>query len=404
MKITMKLWGVAISMLLPLCACHEHKHGSHDGKDTHNHTHAGHNHEGHNHSAKSNTDNAHEHSEAVDVVILAPEKAKQCGVKSIKVEELNFQKVIPATGKIEVAQNEIFTVVANVSGIIRINKSFPAGCAIAKGESIGTISAVGLQEGDPTERAKIAYETAKDEFERGKRLLEKRLITQSEFNAKKERYETAKIAYKGLAERQTAAGTSIVNLRQGYVQECLVRDGDYVTVGQTLLTMANENALFLHADVSMRYFSELENIVSANFRPSNGNSFYELTKLNGKKIAHGRIVGYNSNFIPVTFSFTSQKDLIPGSCVEVALLCAPQAKTIAIPTSSLIEEQGYYFVYLQLCAESYKKQEVKLGANNGVMVEVTEGLKAGDRVVIQGAYAIKLASASNVLPAHSHEH
>lgn len=32
------------------------------------------------------------------------------------------------------------------------------------------------------------------------------------------------------------------------------------------------------------------------------------------------------------------------------------------------------------------------------------GLKAGDRVVTKGAYQVKLASASNAIPAHSHEH
>ena len=32
------------------------------------------------------------------------------------------------------------------------------------------------------------------------------------------------------------------------------------------------------------------------------------------------------------------------------------------------------------------------------------GVKAGDRVVTEGAYQVKLASATNAIPAHSHEH
>ena len=78
--------------------------------------------------------------------------------------------------------------------------------------------------------------------------------------------------------------------------------------------------------------------------------------------------------------------------------------TLAIPVEALTEEQGLYFIYLQKCAESYKKQEVKIGANNGKEVQILEGLHAGDRVVVKGAYHVKLASASNALPAHSHEH
>ena len=62
------------------------------------------------------------------------------------------------------------------------------------------------------------------------------------------------------------------------------------------------------------------------------------------------------------------------------------------------------FVYLQLDEEGYKKQEVTLGASNGKEVQILTGLKAGDRVVTKGAYQVKLASASNAIPAHSHEH
>jgi len=36
--------------------------------------------------------------------------------------------------------------------------------------------------------------------------------------------------------------------------------------------------------------------------------------------------------------------------------------------------------------------------------ENTDRLKAGDRVVTEGAYQVRLASASNAIPAHSHEH
>ncbi len=54
--------------------------------------------------------------------------------------------------------------------------------------------------------------------------------------------------------------------------------------------------------------------------------------------------------------------------------------------------------------KGYKKQEVTLGASNGKKVQILTGLKAGDRVVTKGAYQVKLASASNAIPAHSHEH
>jgi multidrug efflux pump subunit AcrA (membrane-fusion protein) len=131
---------------------------------------------------------------------------------------------------------------------------------------------------------------------------------------------------------------------------------------------------------------------------------YELEQLNGKVLSYGKASGDGSYYVPVTFSFDNKVDVVPGSFVEIYLMSKVQPNTLAIPVEALTEEQGLYFIYLQKCAESYKKQEVKLGASNGKEVEIVSGLHAGDRVVVKGAYHVKLASASNALPAHSHEH
>ena len=77
---------------------------------------------------------------------------------------------------------------------------------------------------------------------------------------------------------------------------------------------------------------------------------------------------------------------------------------LSVPVSALIEEQGVYSVFIRLDEEGYKKQWVTLGANNGSEVQILSGLKPGDEVVTRGAYQIKLSSASNAIPAHSHSH
>ena len=77
---------------------------------------------------------------------------------------------------------------------------------------------------------------------------------------------------------------------------------------------------------------------------------------------------------------------------------------ISVPVSALIEEQGVYSVFVREHEEAYKKVPVTLGADNGSEVQILSGLKAGDEVVTAGAYQIKLASASNAIPAHTHNH
>ena len=130
----------------------------------------------------------------------------------------------------------------------------------------------------------------------------------------------------------------------------------------------------------------------------------ELKDLNGRLLSFGKSGGDNSFYVPVTFEFDNKGDIIPGSFVEAYLLSTRMENVISLPRTALTEEQGLFFVYLQLDEEGYKKQEVTLGADNGKSVQILTGVKAGDAVVTDGAYQVKLASASNAIPAHSHEH
>ena len=391
---------------------HSHEH-DHEG---HNHEAGEHNHEGHNHEATdahaghtheatdahAGHDHGHDHGSNPDEIILPPEKAKAAGVASMEIQPKAFRQVIKASGEVQAAQGNESTIVASVSGVVSFQRSVTEGMQVGKGATIMTISASKLQDGDPAERARIAYEAAKADFDRASRLVESQIVSQKEFNAIKEKYENAKVAYEAIAKNQTKSGVAVSAPMGGYIKNLLVKEGDYVAVGQPLATVTQNNRLFLRADVSERYYKYLNGITSANFKTPYDNQVYELEALNGKLLSYGKSAG--SFYVPVTFSFDNKGDIIPGSFVEIYLLSKDMENTIALPVEALTEEQGLYFIYIQKCAESYKKQEVKLGASNGKEVQVLSGVNPGDKVVVKGAYHVKLASASNALPAHSHEH
>ena len=393
----------------------EHNHEGHNHEatdaheqDGHNHEAETHNHEGHNHAqeakaeAHAGHDHGHEHGSNPDEIILAPEKAKAAGVASMEIQPKAFRQVIKASGEVQSAQGNESTIVANVSGVVSFQRSVTEGMQVGKGTALMSISASNLQDGDPAERARIAYESAKADFDRASRLVESQIVSQKEFNAIKEKYESAKLAYEALSKNQTKNGVSVTSPMGGYIKNLLVKEGDYVAVGQPLATVTQNNRLFLRADVSERYYKYLNGITSANFKTPYDNQVYELEALNGKLLSYGKSAG--SFYVPVTFSFDNKGDIMPGSFVEIYLLSKPMENTIALPIEALTEEQGLYFIYIQKCAESYRKQEVKLGASNGKEVEILSGVNPGDKVVVKGAYHVKLASASNALPAHSHEH
>ncbi|EJX06728.1 efflux transporter, RND family, MFP subunit, partial [gut metagenome] len=76
-------------------------------------------------------------------------------------------------------------------------------------------------------RAKVAYETAKREFERVSSLVDDKIVSTKDFEQARMNYETAKVAYEAVAGKHTDKGVSVVAPISGYLKNILVKEGDY---------------------------------------------------------------------------------------------------------------------------------------------------------------------------------
>lgn len=353
------------------------------------------------HAKNASTEEAHDHG---DAIVFTKCQAEAAGVQVEDVKPEAFNNVIKTAGQIQSAQGDEATLVATSNGIVSFVKSSIAeGAAVKQGESVVTISAKNLLDGDPSAKVKIAYETAKKEYQRAEGLVRDKIISTKEFEQVRMRYETAKSSYEAQASDITSGGVGVKAPIGGYIKSRLVNQGDYVSVGQPIVTISQNKRLQLRAEVSEKQFNELKNISGANFKMAYGNKVHKLSDLNGRLLSFGKTASGQSFYVPVTFEFDNIGDIIPGAFSEVYLLASPRQNVISVPVSALTEEQGLYFVYLKICDEEYKKQEVTVGQNNGERIEVLSGLKEGDKVVVNGVFQVKLAATSSVIPdGHNH--
>ena len=377
---------------------HDHEHEGHD------HEHEGEDHEGHDHEGDEHSRSSEPATGHSDEIILPKAKAEAAGVKTSIIEPEVFEQVIKTSGQVLAAQGDESVAVATVAGVVSFRGKVTEGMSVGKGTALVTISSSNIADGDPVQRARIAYDISRKEYERMQALVKNKIVSDKEFAQAEQNYENARISYEALAKNHSAGGQAVTSPISGFVKNILVKEGDYVTIGQPLVSITQNRRLFLRAEVSEKYYPSLRTIGSANFKTPYDNKVYKLKELNGRLLSFGKSAGENSFYVPVTFEFDNKGDIIPGSFVEVYLLSSPMENVLSLPRTALTEEQGLFFAYLQLDEEGYKKQEVTLGADNGKSVQVLSGIKAGDRVVTQGAYQVKLASASNAIPAHSHEH
>ena len=374
-------------------AGHDHSHEGHDHEHETAEEHAGHNHES-------------EETKHSDENIFPKAQAAKTTFEVREIQPASFNQVVKTTGQVLAAPGDEAVIVATSNGVVSFSSNkLTEGTKVQKGQSLFQISSKNIAEGDYYTKVKATYEAAKANYDRAEALVKDKIISQKEFESTKLEFENAKTAYNAVSNNKTAKGVSVNAPINGHMKNILVKEGEYITVGQPLATVSQNQRLVLRAEVSQRYYNAMQSVKSANFKTPYDNKVYSLEDLNGRLLSFGKTSNENSFFIPVSFEFDNKGEVIPGSFVEVYLISSPIENTLSIPVSALTNEMGIYYVYVQIDEEGYRKQEVALGANNGKEVQIIKGLHPRDRVVTQGAYQVKMASASGAIPhGHSHEH
>ncbi len=382
------------------CGHSGHAEVEHDDHDAHKEHHEGHDHE----------DGVIEFNEA---------QRKAAGLQTVTLQPQDFQEAIRVSGQVTEAQGDEAAVVAKSAGVLTFTRDhLSEGASIRSGEVFAKVSAQGIVGGDAVAQNAVLYDRAKSAYERAERLVADGIVSRAEYEQAKAEYEQARLAMNGkqtgavsaaqdARQKGASSGSSVSSPITGFVKRVLVKQGEYVEVGQLVATVTKNCDLQLRAEVPEKFFAQMKDIESANFAMSyDMENVHSIKELNGHLVSMGRSATEGSAYIPVTFEFENHGDIVPGSFADIWLLCRVRSHVLVVPATSITEEQGLYFVYVQgHDDDEYEKREVKLGGGNGRQFEVLNGVKAGEKVVTSGVYQLKIAAASGAIPeAHSHNH
>lgn len=361
---------IAAACALACVSCHNH-HEEHAGHDEH---------EGHDHG---------------DEIVLSAERAGQAGIKVSTVQPGPFTAAVKTSGTVVAAEA---AVTASTSGILSWNGSVPVpGQRVPRGQVLAYLSGRDLVEGDAAEKAEIAYEKALKEYARAKTLAESRIISEREFEAAKAEFALAESARRGLSGRSGAKGVAQTVPVSGSISRIYKQEGDYAAVGEPIAAVVKNGTLRLQAELPEKYAALRGRIEAAEYRLAYGG-----VQRTGRLLAVSGDLGA-SPYLTLTFALPDAAEALPGSHAEVWLATGTWEDVISVPETALTEEQGEFFVYVQVDEDGYRKTRVTPGSRNGTSVEILSGLTGGEALVTEGAYQVKLAAAS-VIPGHSHEH
>jgi RND family efflux transporter MFP subunit len=125
----------------------------------------------------------------------------------------------------------------------------------------------------------------------------------------------------------------------------------------------------------------------------------------GRVVSIGKVLEPQTRTLPITFAFDNRAFGLPvGQSVFLHLLMNNTAPRPVVPAAAVVDDAGRPIVFVQRAGETFERRPVRVGARAADLVQITEGVSPGERVVTKGAYLVRLASLSTSVPAEGHVH
>ncbi len=174
----------------------------------------------------------------------------------------------------------------------------------------------------------------------------------------------------------------------GVIGKIQVNPGDYVTVGQSMVTLTDTNHLHIEYTVPEAYLPQLKMSQAVVVTSDT----YRDKSFTGKVAFISPTINPANRSVQI-YAEVDNKDhlLASGMFVTVRQSLGTQARTLMVPARSAVSMLDGQQVYKIVDAKAVPVS-VKLGMRKQDMVEVTEGLTAGDVIVTDGQIKLKNGS------------
>jgi len=238
---------------------------------------------------------------------------------------------------------------------------------------------------------KAAYNLALINLKRLSGLLEQKIISESQIDTIKAEVQSleADLAIAEVQLKRCYIRSSI----SGIVNELPAKKGLYLAVGDPVATVLDIERLKVtvgipEADVdAVRRLDKFEIKIEALGNKEITGTKYFLAVAPESQAQVYRLeleVGNKS------------EEILPGMFARVEIIKQEFPDALAIPLYAVISRDNKHYVYLEE-NNAAKRQEVKLGILDGWQVQITEGLRPGEKVIVVGQRSVDEDQRLNVV-------
>jgi len=236
-------------------------------------------------------------------------------------------------------------------------------------------------------QAKIQYQVAKDNYDRMKPLYETGAISQSQFDQVKAAYETSEKTYNLLLTNTQfrAPFSGVITAKKLNAGEVFMLAPGGVGA-PTIVSLMQINPLKL-----------LLNVSEVNFREVKINQTVDVqSELFPDEIFKGVISRINPTINPATRTFEVEvkipnqtEKLRPGMYVTAKIKLG-QVSSLVVDRAAVLKQIGVNAYYAFVAeGNTAKRRDIKIGKEFDDKIEVIEGLKEGDNLIVNGQVRLK---------------
>ncbi|MDO8293960.1 MAG: efflux RND transporter periplasmic adaptor subunit [Gallionella sp.] len=329
---------------------------------------------------------------AANQIRISTDKVQKLGVRTEVAKLRSLDRVVRAAGRIEPDERRVYAITPKFEGYVERLHVNATGQPVGKGQPLFEVYSPELvsaqREYAIAAQGVDSLKDAGGEAQRGMRqLAESSLMRLKNWDISEEQLKA--LAKSGETKRTLTFRSPVA----GIVTEKKALQGMRFMPGEALYQVADLSAVWVVADVFEQDIGLIKSGAKATVRI---NAYPDKTFTGAITYVYPTL-NAETRTVPVRVEVTNVGQLLkPGMFAQVELPVAAKGSVVTIPTSAVIDSGTRRIVLIQAATDKnegrFEPREVKLGARSDNYVEVIEGVKDGEPVVVAANFLIDAES------------
>lgn len=369
----------------------------------------------HDHETAMPAGNEHGDHEEGGLIKLTPAQIKQAGIATEKLQMRPALKAISAPGTVVFNAYSLADITTLVDAVVHA-RYVHLGEQVKKRQKLVTLNSTALAQAEASYlKAQAEHHRSKQEITRLKELAEQKIVSQARLQQAESTYQIMKA---GLAaakatlfsyglKKQDITGLikqkeyGLLKLRSPHAGRVVADDfriGQHFSAGSRLMQVVDESYVWVEVKIPETLLSDMHVGQLASITPKGVKDSYQGTVIN---IHHQ--LDTVTRTAGVRLKVKNSHDLLhPGMFVNANIATSKGEQGLLISEHAVQRQGSELIVFVEEEPGNFERREVEIEKASMGMVSIHGGVKAGEQIVVQGAFVLASELAKAGFEVHNH--